>query len=69
MPANARSAIIIGFTTREDWFENLLSPEHDRSGLEENIPVLTSEDYKAERQVHYGQLSSYFVAEMKIEIC
>lgn len=40
MPANARSAIIIDFTTREDWFENLLPPEHDRSGLEENIPIL-----------------------------
>lgn len=55
MLANARSSIIIGFKTTEDWFENLLSPEHDRSGLEENIPifVLTSEDCKAERQAHY----------------
>lgn len=40
MPANARNSIVIGFKTTEDWFENLLSAEHDRSGLEENIPIL-----------------------------
>lgn len=37
MPA---SAFVIDFKTTEDWFENLLSPEHDRSGLEENILIL-----------------------------